>query len=136
MSSKKKKLIQKKTTPLQVIKALGIEEGKALLYGAISEIEGTVAPRFFPWIKSWVLKLHDEYPWTAIEICCKKNRSRVFKFLYIIVVLLYASTLPLRLFMQFFFLWYTKFNYNIFVSTEPFKSVLLQHIIKTYFDNN
>ena len=33
----------KKTTPLQVIKALGLEEGRALLYEAILEIEGTVA---------------------------------------------------------------------------------------------
>ena len=35
--------IKKKTTPLQAIKALGLEEGRALLYEAISEIEGTVA---------------------------------------------------------------------------------------------
>ena len=36
-------LLKKKTTPLQAIKALGLEEGMALLYEAISEIEGTVA---------------------------------------------------------------------------------------------
>ena len=31
-----------KTTPLQAIKAFGLEEGRALLYEAISEIEGAV----------------------------------------------------------------------------------------------
>ena len=36
-------LKKKKTIPLQAIKALGLEEGRALLYEAIFEIEGTVA---------------------------------------------------------------------------------------------